>query len=157
MVSATTLQRPKTRTSVPPVFVRAFEEGTSGLQGYGQPYVIVERLALVAPETLHTRFYTSAHATQPGFKPVGRQRFRFPNSHSLSELVDDLHRQLRAMDVAHTVVPDNVDEKTGLAAIEHQLRDGPGSDWFENRFRPVFYGIFNAMVIHYGAVEINKR
>ncbi len=148
---------PMPRSPVPPVFEKAFEGSDEGIPGYEQPYVIVERLALVAPETLQTRFYTSAYAAQPDFKPLGDVRFRFPNTYSLLELVEDLHSKLSAMELKNNLVPPSIDEKTEFAAIQHILQSGPGSGWFDDYFQSMFYAIFGAMVNYYDAIEINQK
>ena len=129
--------------------IKAFEGDGGGLLGYEQLHVIVERLALVALKTFQTRFYTSAYAARPGFEPVGEARFRFPNTHSLLELVTDLHRQLSAMELQNKLVPARIDEKIEFATIQHSLLGAQSCSQF--------YGIFNAMVHHYGAVEITQR
>ncbi len=142
--------------SVPPAFAKAFEGEDAELPGYRSPYIIVERLALVAPGTLQTQFYTSAYAAKPDFRPIGLHRFRFPNSHSLPELVNDLHRQLSAMELKNKLVPASIDEKTEFAAIRHSLQDVQSSLLFVQSSL-LFYKIFNAMVHHYGAVEITQK
>ena len=147
---------PRATSPVPHVFERAFDVEGVGLQGYTEPYVIMEKLATDFPEPLSTVFYTSAYAQRNNVQPTSEQVFQFPDGFTLETIVQRFQIVLRAASVPHVMTPATVGTGPEVVAFKYKPKYPADSYDYANIFLPLLYGALGLVVHQFQGRQIQK-